>query len=130
MAKRGRQAQYTTARAINVILQSEEHSDLDYSDITDAESDHISEPSDHSDTESAEPVPHTQDDSKLDVLPQSDQARGHERGRGRGGGHGRGSGLGRGQGQAGDSVQHEAPSLAAAHQPDPAQIALVGPRAN
>ena len=82
MAKRGRQARYTTAQAISVILQSEEHSDLEDSDITDAESDHISEPSDHSDIESAKPVPHAKDESKLDVLPQSDQARGHERGRG------------------------------------------------
>ena len=113
MAIRGRQARYTTAQAINVVLQSEEHSNLEDSDITDAESDHISEPSDHSDTESAEPVPHAQDDSKPDVLPQIDQARGRKHGRGRGGGCGRGSG--RGQGQA-----------AATHQPDPAQIALVG----
>ena len=39
------------------MLQPEEYSDLEDSDITDVESDHISEPSDHRDIESAEAAP-------------------------------------------------------------------------
>ena len=57
MANKGKPAQYIVAPAVRILLQPDESSDLDESDISDAESDHISEPSDHSDIKTAELIP-------------------------------------------------------------------------
>ena len=51
---RGRRARYTGEEAVRAILQDDGLSDLEYSETSETERDHISEPSDHSDIEIVE----------------------------------------------------------------------------
>ena len=57
MAQRGRRASYTAAQALRIILQSDDDSGQEDSDVSDDAEDHLSEPSDYSDTESIQPAP-------------------------------------------------------------------------
>lgn len=68
---------YTIAQALSITLHSEEGSDMDDSNILDAEINDISEPSDHSNIESAETadpavdepvVPHQPDKFNILIL--------------------------------------------------------------
>lgn len=52
MSTRGRLARYTAANAVRAILEESDDSDMEDSDFSAAEEDHISELSDQSDTES------------------------------------------------------------------------------
>ena len=119
VANKCKPARYTVAQALRILLQPEESSDLEDSDISDAESDHITEPSDHSDIESAEPAPDVQNADEPHVAPEPAPARGRVRGRG----------SRRGRGQGGGRAVSETDSLVPP-QPDPAQTALVGRNGN
>ena len=57
MAQRGRRASYTAAQALRIILQSDDDSGQEDSDVSDDAKDHLSKPSDYSDTESIQPAP-------------------------------------------------------------------------
>ena len=123
MAKRGRQARYTTAQVIMAILEAGDGSDLEDSDISDAEEDNISEPSDNSDTESIEPPPDNEPDNEAGrgrgrgQVQDGEQPLGH--GTGRGWGHGRSGGRGHGRGRE-ELPQNEADVV-----PEQAQDVLV-----
>ena len=54
IAATGRRARYTSAEAVRAILQDDRDSYLEYSQTLEAENIHISEPSDHSETEIVE----------------------------------------------------------------------------
>ena len=109
MAQRGRCASYTGAKALRIILQSDDDSGQEDSDVSDDAKDDPSEPSDYSDSESIQPAP--DGNNGVNNLP-ADQnphepvggrgcARVHAQGPGRdrGRGHGRGCGRGRGRGR-------------------------------
>ena len=55
MAAKGRIVYYNTEETLCAVLEGQsDESELEVSDSSDTESDHLSEPSDHSDTESAQ----------------------------------------------------------------------------
>ena len=99
MAAKGRIVYYNTDETLCAVLEGQsDESELEVSDSSDTESDHLSEPSDHSDTESAPTVPHDRNETDQVVTPfepRNEPRRG--RGRGRGRGRNRGQAGGRGQ---------------------------------
>ena len=107
VANRCKPARYTAAQAIGILLQPEESSDVEDSDISDDESDHITEPmiiviSNLPNQTLMSRMPH--------VAPEPDAARGR----------GRGSDRGQGGGRAVSETDSLVPP-----QQDPAQTALV-----
>ena len=56
MAGRGRRARYTAEQALRAVMQEDDDSGCEDSDFLNDEVDHCSEPSDQSDTETAEPA--------------------------------------------------------------------------
>ena len=112
MAQRGRRTNYTAGKARRIILRSDDDSGQENSDVSDDAEDHLSEPSDYSNTESIQPAP----DGNVNNLP-ADQnppelVRGRGRARvcakgpGRDRGRGRGRGLKRGRGHV-DRQNHD-----------------------
>ena len=59
MAAKGRIVHYNTEESLRTVLEVQsDESELELSDCSDTENHHLSEPSDHDDTESAPTVPH------------------------------------------------------------------------
>ena len=118
MAQRGRRASYTAAQALQTILQSDDDSGQEDSDVSDDAEDHLSEPSDYSDTESIQPAPDGNngvnnllaDQNPPEPVRGRGRARVHAQGSGRDRGrdHSRGRGRGRrgGRGQV-DRQNHD-----------------------
>lgn len=95
MAAKGRIVYYNTEETLRAVLEGQsDESELEVSDSSDTESDHLSEPSDHSDTESAPTVPHDRNATDQAVTPSEPP---NEPRRGRGRGRNRGQARGRGQ---------------------------------
>ena len=95
MAAKGRIVYYNTEETFRAVLEGQsDESELEVSDCSDTESDHLSEPSDHSDTESAPTVPHDRNETDQVVTPSEPP---NEPRRGRGRGRNRGQARGRGQ---------------------------------
>ena len=150
MKNGGRPAWYTTAQALRAILETDDVSNLEDSDTSDAEEEHIWEQSDLNDTETIEPA--AGDHIAASQHPQADYepARGRVRGRdqngdqalgpSRGQGHGQGSvrgccldcGSSRGRGHGlgdhglGGQLLQNALDTVLAGGPDPVQDVLFG----
>ena len=56
MVGRGRRARYTAEQALRAVMEEDDDSEYEDSDFSNDEVDHCSEPSDQSDTETAEPA--------------------------------------------------------------------------
>ena len=95
MAAKGRIVYYNTEETLRAVPEGQsDESELEVSDSSDTESDHLSESSDHSDTESAPTVPHDRNATDQAVTPSEPP---NEPSRGRGRGRNRGQARGRGQ---------------------------------
>ena len=109
MTERGRRASYTAAQALLIILQSDDDSGQEDSDVLHDAEDHVSESSDYSDTESIRPAPDGNNGANNLPADQNppEPVRGRRRalvrakvpGRDKGRGHGRGRGRGRKRGR-------------------------------
>ena len=99
MAGKGRVVYYNTEETLRAVLEGQsDESELEVSDSSDVESDHLSDPSDHSDTDSASTLANDENArNQVDVPPEPRNE--SRRGRGRGRGVGRNRGQARGQGQ-------------------------------
>ncbi|PFX12704.1 PiggyBac transposable element-derived protein 1 [Stylophora pistillata] len=99
MAGKGRVVYYSTEETLRAVLEGQsDESELEVSDSSDVESDHLSHPSDHSDTESAPTLPNDENArNQVDVPPEPQNEPRRGRGRGRGAGRNRGQARGRGQ---------------------------------
>ena len=99
MAGKGRVVYYSTEETLRAVLEGQsDESELEVSDSSDVESDHLSDPSDHSDTESAPTLPNDENArNQVDVPPEPQNEPRRGRGRGRGVGRNRGQARGRGQ---------------------------------
>ena len=99
MAGKGRVVHYSTEETLRAVLEGQsDESELEVSDTSDVESDHLSDPSDHSDTESAPTLPNDENArNQVDVPPEPQNEPRRGRGRGRGVGRNRGQARGRGQ---------------------------------
>ena len=90
---------YSTEETLRAVLEGQsDESELEVSDSSDVESDHLSDPSDHSDTESAPTLANDENArNQIDVPPEPQNEPTRGRGRGRGVGRNRGQARGRGQ---------------------------------
>ena len=72
MAGKGRVVYYSTEETLRAVLEGQsDESELEVSDSSDVESDHLSDPSDHSDTESAPTLPNDENArNQVDVPPE------------------------------------------------------------
>ena len=70
MAAKGRIVHYNTEETLQAVLEGQsDESELEVSDSSNTESEHLSEPSDHSETESAPTVPRNRNATDQAVTP-------------------------------------------------------------